>query len=99
MFLIGYSSGTLRVVIHTANLLYGDINIKTQGGYIQDFQRKAHSQLDTDVHRTPPNSRHKATSQFEDDLVSYIDSYRYTGEQMWESSSLKRHTLADQQRQ
>jgi tyrosyl-DNA phosphodiesterase-1 len=96
MFLIGYSSGTLRVVIHTANLLYGDIHIKTQGGYIQDFQRKAHSQLDTDVHRTPPNSRHKATSQFEDDLVSYIDSYRYTGEQMWESSSLKRHTLADQ---
>ena len=61
-FLVGFSDGTLRVVIHTANLGYSDIHLKTQSAYLQHFPSK-----------TPASC---ATCSFEDDLVSYFDSYR-----------------------
>lgn len=38
-FLIEYETG-LRVVIHTANLIYCDNNYKSQGLWVQDFPKK-----------------------------------------------------------
>jgi tyrosyl-DNA phosphodiesterase-1 len=68
-FLVGFTDGTLRVVIHTANLLDGDNHIKAQGAYIQDFPLKA-------------NANH-GRCEFEDDLVNYLESYRYTTKAKW----------------
>ena len=38
-FMIEYESG-VRVVVHTANLIYVDCNNKSQGLWFQDFPRK-----------------------------------------------------------
>lgn len=38
-FVIEYATG-LRVVVHTANLIYVDCNNKSQGLWYQDFPRK-----------------------------------------------------------
>jgi tyrosyl-DNA phosphodiesterase-1 len=38
-FMIEYESG-VRVVVHTANLIYVDCNNKSQGLWYQDFPRK-----------------------------------------------------------
>jgi tyrosyl-DNA phosphodiesterase 1 len=51
------------VVIHTANLVYGDLHLKTDAAYIQDFPRK-----------TPETSQ---CSAFERDLCLYLKSYGY----------------------
>ena len=56
-FLLQYSTG-LRVIVHTANLLYCDTNNKTQGLFYQDFPLK-----DT----LSPES-----SPFENDLLEYL---------------------------
>jgi tyrosyl-DNA phosphodiesterase-1 len=57
-FFIQYSTG-FRVIIHTANLLYCDVNNKSQSMYTQDFPLKdAQSTL--------------STSPFERDLLDYI---------------------------
>jgi len=39
-FLAEYPAG-LRVIVHTANLLFGDCCCKTQGAWVQDFPPKA----------------------------------------------------------
>ena len=67
MFLVGFSDGTLRVIIHTANLLYGDIHVKAQTAYIQDF----------------PLAKDGFRTEFEDDLVSYLETYNYTNKRHW----------------
>lgn len=36
-------AGGVRVVIHTANLLFGDCTHKTQGAWVQDFPPKVAS--------------------------------------------------------
>jgi len=56
-FFIQYPTG-FRVIIHTANLLYCDVNNKSQSLYTQDFPRKERSTL--------------STSPFERDLLDYI---------------------------
>ena len=38
-FVLQYETG-LRVIVHTANLIYIDCNNKTQGLWYQDFPRK-----------------------------------------------------------
>lgn len=77
LFLIGYSNGTLRVVIHTANLRYNDIHLKTQGAYLQDFMLKSNDNKNpTSTHPLPRND-------FEDTLVSYIGTYGYTKSRVW----------------
>lgn len=44
-FLVCFDRG-LRVIVHTANLIYQDCNCKTQGLWYQDFPRSApHSVL------------------------------------------------------
>ena len=57
MFLLFYSSG-VRVIVHTANLLTGDLYRKVQGVWHQDFPLKA--------------SEHWASSDFEAGLARYV---------------------------
>ena len=61
MTLVGYSSGRLRVNIHTSNLGFGDIHHKTQAAFIQDFFPKTEDQM-------------FETSPFEEGLVTYMES-------------------------
>lgn len=59
MFLI-YSTG-VRVVVHTANLIYVDWNNKSQGLWMQDFPYKSEDAKDS-------------KSAFENDLVEYLQA-------------------------
>jgi tyrosyl-DNA phosphodiesterase-1 len=70
-FLVGLSSGMLRVVIHTSNLRKEDVHLKTQAAYIQDFPLKASGETAT------------APSDFENDLVTYFESYGYKRRVIW----------------
>jgi tyrosyl-DNA phosphodiesterase-1 len=81
MFLMGLVDGTLRVVIHTANLLYGDIFLKAQGAYVQDFGLK------------PAEA---SSCEFEQDLVAYLESYRYPAKRTWSSKSTERRDLCSE---
>lgn len=56
-FFVQYETG-LRVIIHTANLLYCDANNKSQGVYMQDFPLK--------------DGESPASSSFETDLLKYV---------------------------
>ncbi|KDD71736.1 tyrosyl-DNA phosphodiesterase, partial [Helicosporidium sp. ATCC 50920] len=58
-FLVQYDKG-LRVIIHTANLIYADCNNKTQSVFVQDFPRKS-SQPEAPL-----------SSPFERDLSEYV---------------------------
>eukprot|EP00252_Welwitschia_mirabilis_P005216 TRINITY_DN15700_c0_g1_i1.p1 TRINITY_DN15700_c0_g1~~TRINITY_DN15700_c0_g1_i1.p1 ORF type:complete len:580 (-),score=95.55 TRINITY_DN15700_c0_g1_i1:217-1956(-) len=59
-------AGGVRVVVHTANLIYIDWNNKTQGLWMQDFPLK--DKKDTGK-----------TSAFEDDLVEYLEALEWSG--------------------
>jgi tyrosyl-DNA phosphodiesterase-1 len=83
MFLLGLSNGTLRVIIHTANLLEGDQHVKAQGAYIQDFPLKA------------TNSATAASGDFENDLVDYTKTYGYEKQKRWGQRG-DRTTLCDE---
>ena len=72
MFLVGFSNQTLRVVVHTANLRYSDIHLKAQGLYFQDFPLK----------KSDATSRPQP-SDFENTLLDYLDTYRYTQPRIW----------------
>lgn len=69
MFLVGFSNDTCRVVIHTANLRYGDIHQKVQAAYVQDFPTKVLSCTES--------------SDFENTLVAYLQTYKYHRHQKW----------------
>ena len=73
MFLIGFSDRTLRVIIHTANLRMCDIHLKAQGAYIQDFPLK--------------QNPYAAKCEFENDLISYIESYQYHTSHTWDGDN------------
>ncbi|CAA7394486.1 unnamed protein product [Spirodela intermedia] len=62
MFLV-YPHG-LRVIIHTANLIYVDWNNKTQGLWMQDFPLKDETRL-------------KEGCPFENDLVDYLNALKW----------------------
>ena len=64
MFFVAFADGTLCVIIFTANLVQGDLEFKTHGAYIQDFPLK----------KDGP----KATCEFEQDLVAYMNTYQYS---------------------
>ena len=70
MTLVGYSSGRLRVNIHTSNLGYGDVHHKTQAAFIQDFFPKTEDQM-------------FESSSFEESLVTYMESYDYCEALPW----------------
>ena len=74
-FLIGFAA-TVRVVIHTANLRYADIHRKAQGMYVQDFPLKT-------TNATTTSTQSQATSAFENTLLDYLDTYRYTKPRVW----------------
>jgi tyrosyl-DNA phosphodiesterase-1 len=80
-FLVGFSDGTLRVVIHTANLIGGDNIRKVNAAYIQDFPRK--------------QSIDEPASDFENDLVDYLESYRYSAKNLWGSHDRCMQTLPE----
>ncbi|CAN6452176.1 unnamed protein product [Victoria cruziana] len=63
--LLVYPQG-VRVVIHTANLIYVDWNNKTQGLWMQDFPWKERQDQSN-------------TSPFEEDLVDYLEKLKWPG--------------------
>ena len=79
MFLIGYRDG-IRVIVHTANLQEGDIHYKTQAAYIQDFPLKQEKSM--------------SASQFEKDLVSYVESYGFRNGHRWDGTTYTSLTRA-----
>lgn len=79
MFLVGRGDGTLRVVIHTSNLLPQD-QVKTQGAFVQDFPLKSRRQGES------------SSSQFEDDLVDYLTTYGHTRRHAWDDDPGKTAT-------
>lgn len=72
MFLIGFADGTLRVIIHTSNLLEGDVSLKTQGAYVQDFPLK-----------TTSGEASTSGCDFENDLITYLRTYNYVEKRNW----------------
>ena len=72
MFLIGFADGTLRVIIHTSNLLQGDVSLKTQAAYVQDFPLK-----------TTTGVASKSGCGFENDFIAYLQSYKYIEKREW----------------
>eukprot|EP00536_Pseudo-nitzschia_multiseries_P014148 jgi/Psemu1/213863/e_gw1.663.35.1 len=72
MTLVGYSSGRLRVHVHTSNLRREDVHDKCQGAFLQDFLPKNDDQLSNFV-----------TSDFEESLVTYLESYHFVLPMVW----------------
>ena len=72
MTLVGYSSGRLRVQIHTSNLRRGDVHDKCQGAFLQDFSPKTEAQLGN-----------FETSGFEESLATYLESYAFVKPLCW----------------
>ncbi|KAG7349160.1 tyrosyl-DNA phosphodiesterase [Nitzschia inconspicua] len=72
MFLVKYASGRLRVNIHTSNLRDEDVHLKCQGAFIQDFLPKTQEQLDM-----------FESSDFEETLVTYMESYHILDSVSW----------------
>jgi tyrosyl-DNA phosphodiesterase-1 len=82
----------VRVVVHTANILKQDIEWKSQGLYDQDFPLKSStsSQPEKQQAETIKLAGNRGwpfededPQPFEDDLVSYLESYRYSTPQSW----------------
>ena len=82
LFLVGFRSGRLRVIVHTANMRHQDIHLKTQGAFIQDFLRQPKHQ--------------RTSSEFQKTLLSYIQTYDYKEQHVWQSGSSGRCTLVEQ---
>lgn len=76
MTLVRYSSGRLRVHIHTSNLRREDVHDKCQGAFLQDFLPKTEEQLCSFV-----------TSTFEESLVTYLESYNFVTPLVWKKSN------------
>ncbi len=76
MVLMGYSSGRLRVNIHTSNLRREDIHDKCQGAFLQDFLPKTEDQLCA-----------FESSAFEESLVTYLESYHFLELLDWETDT------------
>jgi hypothetical protein len=72
-FLVEYEAG-MRVIIHTANLIFCDCHNKSQGIWVQDFPRKV--SLQTLTHSSSPH--HTRSSWL--DLIPFKVSVLITGE-------------------
>ena len=66
-FLLVFPAGC-RVVVHTANLCYGDLSAMSNAAWWQDFPKK-----------TPESSAAHETSEFEEDLVRYLNRLGWRG--------------------
>ena len=76
MMLVGYSSGRMRLNIHTSNLDHEDIHHKCQAAFIQDFMPKSEDQLNAFV-----------TSNFEETLITYLESYSFLTKLVWKNNT------------
>jgi hypothetical protein len=66
-FVLGYPDGGVRILVHTANLLFRDCNSKTQGLWWQDFPPKQQQQ------------QQQQRTEFERTLAAYIHSLQLPG--------------------
>lgn len=88
-FLVGYSDSTVRVIIHTANLRYTDIHAKAQAAYIQDFSLKEQQEKQEQKNDNDSSDDSSSmfvslpTSDFEETLVAYLDTYKYHKPHAW----------------
>lgn len=91
MFITGYEefgNSYVRIAVHTANLLRSDVELKTQGVYAQDFPLKLKDKTEANLYKRQRLETVDYARQFEDDLVSYLESYRYQTRQSWCSGCL-----------
>ncbi len=65
LFLLQYERG-IRIIIHTANLVYCDFNNKSQAVFMQDFPRREAASVGQDGAPALPND-------FEAQLLTYVD--------------------------
>jgi tyrosyl-DNA phosphodiesterase-1 len=82
-FFLQYSKG-IRIIIHTANLVYCDFNNKSQSAFIQDFPLKSATGT-------------TSTSDFEEELIQYVEKLglqRDTTNQMKTIISLHDYSFA-----
>jgi Tyrosyl-DNA phosphodiesterase len=85
-FIVGYCDGReesrrrIRVVIHTSNLIFNDIMLKTQGAYAKDFY-----ELDEGTSTSRIQTADAGRSEFGETLISYLDSYGYDCRRNWRS--------------
>lgn len=68
LFLVGYSSGRLRVIVHTCNLRRADVHDKCQGAFVQDF---------------PLKENEFSVSPFEEALTDYLETYQFHQPRQW----------------
>lgn len=66
-FLLVFTEGC-RVVVHTANLCFGDLSVMSNAAWWQDFPRKTSAQRNA-----------HATSEFEEDLTRYLHRTGWRG--------------------
>ena len=67
LFLLQYEKG-IRVIVHTANLVYCDFNNKSQSVFMQDFPLKALAAADP----SSPQSAPTPPNDFEEQLLTYV---------------------------
>ena len=82
-FFLQYDKG-IRIIIHTANLVYCDFNNKSQSAFIQDFPLKSVNDS-------------RCTSEFEKELIQYVEKLglrRETTDQMKNIISLHDYSFA-----
>ena len=65
-FILVYETG-IRIIVHTANLIFSDCNDKTQGLFFQDFPRKS----DPSASSAPGIG-----ADFEETLLNYVNALR-----------------------
>jgi tyrosyl-DNA phosphodiesterase-1 len=82
-FLVGFSSGRVRVIVHTANLRWNDVHLKTQGAFVQDFRLQEET------------TESSSSSEFENTLVAYLETYHCHQPRVWRAGT-KPCTLASQ---
>mmetsp|Transcript_8649 Transcript_8649/g.12561 ORF Transcript_8649/g.12561 Transcript_8649/m.12561 type:complete len:435 (-) Transcript_8649:28-1332(-) len=68
----------LRLIIHTSNLQRNDLEQKAQGAYIEEFPFQS-----SDPDSAKPRKSTNRTCDFENDLVSYIETYKYNKTHQW----------------
>jgi tyrosyl-DNA phosphodiesterase 1 len=91
LFLVGYASGKLRVIVHTANLRYNDIHYKTQGAYLQDFWPKSYCAAST----TTASST--SPQDFEETLIAYLKTYHYEKKHTWRKGGIIHNGASSQE--
>lgn len=72
-FILG-NKDYVRIAIHTANLIQVDWENKTQGLWKQDFPRKTRAR---DPENNPSEKFDRCSSEFEDDLVLYLQALKW----------------------